>query len=156
MNDTDRIRPLLGHIQDEHRVLHRTMKDIAATFKRKDDCHSLAECGRIYGERLSDLREHLCKHFAEEETGGCLEEAVCSVPHLASQVSEIEHEHPQLLQELDQILRKLSAGSLTEEVWSQCAHEFEKFKDQMLAHEKRENQVFEKGFNVPLDLEGDE
>ncbi len=156
MNDTDRVRPLLGHIQDEHRVLHRTMKDIAATFKRQDNCHSLAECGRVYGERLTDLRQHLCKHFAEEESGGCLEEAVCGAPHLASQFSEIEQEHPQLLRELDQILRKLSAVPITEEVWSQCASEFEIFKDQILAHERRENQLLEKGFNVPLDLEGDE
>src|SRR5688572_23467234 len=50
---------------------------------------------------LGEVREELQHHFAQEEGGGCLEEAVSRCPSLSDEVRRIEAEHPRLLESID-------------------------------------------------------
>ena len=152
MNGLDRVRPFLGQIRDEHRELHKFVENLTSMLQSKEGCRDLAESGERFCQRLSELRDYLSKHFTEEESGGFLEEAVSYAPHLAPQVGEVEHQHPELLRELDEILRRLSSGKLTEAAWQQCCADFVHFKELIFAHEALENSILERGFNVPLDL----
>jgi hypothetical protein len=96
------------------------------------------------------LYEDLANHFREEESGGCMEYAVSRVPGLASEVSNLEHEHPLILGQLRRLIAEVRvepAGTLQV---ADVKQKFDAFVVAILSHEARENRVVERGFNMSL------
>jgi hypothetical protein len=157
MNRSDPV--LLGHLLAEHRDLFHLMHSVQSGFAT----------GALPGppspehradvlESLHHLREHLGDHFAQEELGGFLEEAVTRMPRLSAAVRSIVAQHPALLAELDGVIEELTiveksggfaAGAAS---WSGAVHAFETFAAHMAAHERSENTVVQEGYNEDLGL----
>jgi hypothetical protein len=99
---------------------------------------------------LRRLREELSHHFAEEEAGGCLEEAVSQCPRLGPEATRIEAEHGELLAQMDQLIAQ--AMDLDDSVANRVAfdHALEDLRRQLLAHEAAENDVLRQGFGTNL------
>jgi len=151
MASIDRSDPvILGHVLAEHRDLFNLMHAVQTAFgavgpptpeRRADVCES-----------LHMLRNHLGDHFAQEEQGGFLEEAMTRVPRLSSAVRSIVAQHPALLTELDRVIEELGIVTAGADSWPRAIHAFEAFAAHMAAHERSENTVVQEGYNEDLGL----
>jgi hypothetical protein len=101
-------------------------------------------------DTLVELRSELAHHFAEEESGGCLEEAVSRCPSLSPNAKEVETQHPGLLANLDHIIRQASPTSQPSTIAS-LHRDFEKFAETLRQHEDAENRILHLGFGIGSD-----
>ena len=157
MASIDRSDPvILGHVLAEHRDLFHLMHSVQSRFAMAGPPSPERRADVL--ESLHHLREHLGDHFAQEELGGFLEEAMTRMPRLSAAVRSIVAQHPALLAELDRVIEQLAvveksggavAGAMS---WSGAAHAFEAFAAHMAAHERSENAVVQEGYNEDLGL----
>lgn len=146
MASIDRADPvIMGHLLAQHRELHDLLVHARAGFQAAPG----VEAAR---DRLATLREHLARHFAQEEQGGYLEESLTRMPRLSRAVRDVLAEHPSLLAELDGLLQRLAARDIAAEAWRQAGRDFEAFASRLLAHERNENAVVQEGYNEDLGL----
>jgi len=151
MASIDRSDPvILSHVLAEHRDLFHLLLSVRS---------ALAAAGPPTPERRSDvlesmhhLRDHLADHFAQEEQGGFLEEAITRVPRLSAAVRSILGQHPGLLADLDRLIGDLGSSADHPEAWGRASRDFEAFSARMTAHERSENAVVQSGYNEDLGL----
>lgn len=141
----DRADPvIMGHLLAQHRELHDLLVEARGAFELP-----AGEATRAHG-CLERLREHLARHFAQEEEGGFLEESLARMPRLASAARDVLAEHPLLLAALDRLLEHLAARDSAGDAWRQASRDFEAFASRLLAHERNENAVVQEGYNEDL------
>src|SRR6476620_10387949 len=97
MRDYNECQCYVEHLIAEHRRLHRMLRLAQAAIVASGCPDRDATCTDIV-RVLRQVREELQHHFAQEESGGCLDEAVSRCPGLSAEVKRIELEHPQLLE----------------------------------------------------------
>lgn len=133
----------------EHRQLNRDLRSVtenlaAAAVACDEQCRAqIVQC-------LDGLRAALWQHFSDEEQGGCVEEAVSFLPQLAAEARQLEQQHSQLLNQLDELAalaRDRSVGVLVLE------SDFAEFSRALMAHEALENRVVSRGFSLECDAE---
>jgi hypothetical protein len=102
---------------------------------------------------LRRVREDLARHFAEEEAGGCLEEAVTKCPRFSCDEIRILAEHPELLDCLDSLIEQIATAF--EETGSRHAFEidFGDFCRRVHAHEAAENELIRQALGAAIDVE---
>jgi iron-sulfur cluster repair protein YtfE (RIC family) len=150
MASIDRSDPvILGHVLAEHRDLFNLMSSVRSALASKE---STPDRHAVLLSLLHQLRDHLHNHFAQEEEGGFLEEAVTRMPRLSAAVRSILRQHPDLLAELDRVIGVLESATVPAESWSQASDAFEVFSAHMAAHERSENAVVQEGYNEDLGL----
>jgi hypothetical protein len=151
MTSIDRSDPvILGHVLAEHRDLFNLMLSVRSTFAA--DAPPTAERHTALLACLKELRRHLAEHFAQEERGGFLEEAVSRMPRLSPAVRSILGQHPALLAELDVLIQDLESAPAGATAWTRADQAFEVFSAHMTAHERGENAVVQEGYNEDLGL----
>ena len=154
MPSLDRPDPvIMGHVLAEHRELFQLISQAKLAFN--DAGRPLAKRREFALKTAETLREHLSEHFAQEEQGGFLEEAVTRVPRLGRRMEEILKQHPPLLAELDSLTVALADSHLTVADWQEIAQQFETFVGHLQAHERSENAVVQEGYNEDLGLADD-
>jgi hypothetical protein len=94
------------------------------------------------------VRDELEHHFAEEESGGCMEEAVARCPALSAEADRIEAEHPELLHDVDRLIAQAVDGSHTTEKRVALEEAFDELCRNIDAHEKAENVLLRQGFGA--------
>lgn len=133
-------------LKAEHRRLDLMLDEIL------EMCHT-TEVGPIHfqlAEKVAALRNDLAHHFAEEEDGGCLEEAISRQPSLSADVTKLEDEHRALLAMLDEFLvnlRRAESGGTPE---FDLATAFHSIAQSLRAHEASENQIMATAFGIEL------
>lgn len=151
MASIDRSDPvILGHLLAEHRDLFNLMRSVRSAFAATGS--PTPEHRADVLASLHDLRAHLADHFAQEEQGGYLEEAVTRVPRLSKATRSILAQHPTLLAELDRLIADLDAVANAAQSWRRAEDDFEAFAAHMAAHERCENEVVQEGYNEDLGL----
>jgi iron-sulfur cluster repair protein YtfE (RIC family) len=141
---------IMGHILAQHRELHELMVAARAAFAV--DTASDTTGRQKAREALETLRDHLREHFAQEERGGFLEESVTRMPRLSARGEAVLREHPELLSELDALIRCLARPDSGAPAWDQATRDFEQFARHLLDHERNENAVVQEGYNEDLGL----
>jgi len=114
MRDYNECQAYINHLLAEHRRLHTLLRLASAAINQSGDPHrdaSPVDMAKI----LRHAREELQHHFAEEEGGGCLNEAVSRCPSLSPEAKRIEAEHPGLLYEIDRLITLAEGGAQTVE-----------------------------------------
>jgi len=150
MASIDRADPvIMGHLLAQHRELHDLLLDARAALVGSTGGPTAVATAR---RRLAELREHVARHFAQEEQGGYLEESLTRMPRLSRAVRDVLAEHPGLLAELDGLLERFAARDSGGEAWRQAGRDFEAFASHLLAHERNENAVLQEGYNEDLGL----
>jgi hemerythrin len=155
MNDPEECFAYAEHLHHEHRRLNQLLRDIN---------HEVAQLGQAVpdartaqlAKRIDDFRWQLQKHFAEEESGGCLKEAVTRCPSLGTDAKAILEEHPQLDRMLEQIEAQASDPGTKP---SEIQQKWETFSKKVHAHEAAETRLLQMAFGAEaadLDVEGDE
>jgi hypothetical protein len=150
VNDDDQIRSYIDHLVAEHRRLHGVLRHLRKSLVYAvgpDEAPSFADTVRI----LVSLRDELARHFAQEEAGGCLDEAVSHRPQLSSEARRIEAEHPELLAEIDRLISQARQIEPTPVNQFALQREFERLFDRISAHEKSETELLRQGFGTNFD-----
>lgn len=146
----DECKAYVDYLLAEHRRLHRLLlharKVIAGSVDAAED-----EWRRGVIKVLRDLRATLQCHFAEEEEGGCLDEAVSFRPSLAGDLKRVEEEHPQLLAEVDRLIAQVADGASTPAEHVALAAAFDELCRDLHTHEAAENEILRRGFGVNLE-----
>lgn len=151
MNHLDNCESYSIHLQHEHRKMHTRVRDIEALFFQGDkDWETPGLMARL-SERLRGLRDDLSHHFAEEDAGGCIEEAVCRRPALSAEAVKLEAEHPELLADLDRLIEYLATAGSSAFSRDEITTNFDEFVKRLLTHEATENRLLQIGLNMNLD-----
>ena len=147
MSNVDECRAYVVHLRIEHRELHGALQRIKHGWTDANAEYDLP----IVVQELRDLRTRLAEHFAEEEGGGCMEEAVGRCPRLGQEADRIEREHPALLAELDEIIARTQLALELGQT-NQNHQTFRDFAQKLFAHESAENHILEVAFGLHEDL----
>lgn len=109
--------------------------------------------GQCLVKAVRKLQKHIEAHFAFEEQGGWLEEAVIRAPHLAHQLTLLEREHEPLRRHAAELVKMAETFGHGDQVIDELRDQFECFAERLLQHEADEDRMLAEGFNEELDLE---
>lgn len=126
-----------------HRHLHEKVVHLRETL---DDIASAKSPKRPHPEVLEELRkfrDELLEHFAQEEEGGYMEEAVSLLPRLGPSARALELQHPPLAAEIHKIVSAAENLRPGVDHWKGVARDFAAFAKTMLTHEAAENALLE-------------
>jgi hypothetical protein len=153
MRDDPDCRCYVNHLIAEHRRLHSLLRHLRLEMVQSvglDEQPSFAGVQRV----LTQLRQELQHHFAQEDAGGCLDEAVSRCPRLAGEAKRIEAEHPQILAELDRLIVQSQTLPPTNPNHVALQREFDRLCELLRKHELAENTLLAQAFGVVVN--GDE
>lgn len=139
-------------IQAEHRELGCLLHEIEKCVMEASECacDTTAACKLV--EALESLQSYLAHHFAMEEEGGYMEDALALAPRFSQQARRLQAQHPTFLFKLGKLLEL--ARSLGEGGAGMCdvrSGATDLFK-MLRAHEAGENRILEQAFNTDLGL----
>ncbi|MCL6502720.1 MAG: hemerythrin domain-containing protein [Pirellulales bacterium] len=101
---------------------------------------------------VEDLDRHLREHFAEEEAGGYMEEALAIAPRFGPQAQRLVNEHPVMLQQMAQILDMARRCVTQSQVGPELSRLLREFFTTLRAHDAAENRIIQEAFNTDLGL----
>jgi hypothetical protein len=153
MRDYDECRPFVDHLLAEHRRLHKLIHQARISIVESGG-PDWDESYEGVAEILRKLRGELQRHFAEEEAGGCLDEAVSRCPRLSPDARRLESEHADLLAGVDRVIAQALDCGCHFENRVALQRDFDNLCRQLHAHEAAENDVLRQGFGV--NVNGDE
>lgn len=142
-------RSFINHMATEHRHLDQLLSSATQMFPTWEEI-DLADWLPRIAEQFKKVRSQLAKHFAQEEEGGCIEEAISHCPPLAGEARCLESDHPRLLQLLDALVKRSEQAQPTITQCQSLEHDFRALVAEIHRHEEAENQLLERGFNVSL------
>jgi hypothetical protein len=145
MRNVDQFRTYVEHLRIEHRRLHDRIREAENSLFLEDESKQLARAEIV--ERLTELRDEIARHFADEEAGGCLEEAASYCPSVGPAARDIEAEHPELLGRLDMLIaraRSMKAGA----PGPTLRDDFRALVSLISAHESAENRLLHQAFGM--------
>jgi hemerythrin-like domain-containing protein len=141
-------QPFVEHLRGEHARLNaelRAVQEALAEFISAP--RNTADAGAV-AARLVRLRDELDRHYAEEEAGGCLEEAVSRCPSLGADVQRLVKEHPVLRRQMDELVAKAQRLSQTPQQFDEVARDFAALTAWLHRHESEENRILLYGFGA--------
>jgi hypothetical protein len=139
-----------NHLLAEHRRVHGLLSHIEQQWSLTSDGPQPSGNIAALHECIEELHSELVKHFAEEEAGGVLDEAATRCPDLGREEIQLEEEHTVLLADLDRIIEGIRTATRVGLVPGELKAAFERFVDQLKAHEAAENRLLEQGFNIEV------
>ena len=148
----------VDHLRLEHRHLREAVRGTVVAIEAWRRANGHAERGEIVFDQLHLLRDQIVNHFREEESGGCMEEAVSRCPSISLDAKAVEAEHPILHAELERIIGRVKSLSLPTETVASIESDFREFAKRLSAHEAAENRILRYGFgseaaDADVDLE---
>jgi hypothetical protein len=152
MLDYEECRPYVAHLIAEHRRLHAMLHQARAAIVHSggpDRDASVDDIVRV----LRHIRSELAHHFAEEEAGGCMDEAVSCCPRLSAEVKRIEAEHPELLLEIDRLIAQALDTKPSVAHVVALERGFDHLCQQLCAHEAAENGILRQAFGINVNGE---
>jgi len=136
------------HLLSEHRRLDQLMHRTVATLPGWEEADASDWLPRTVGG-LKAIRHELKRHFRDEEAGGCLEEAVANCPSLSAEADRLLHEHPDLLQALDDLIARYQRlAEPTPELGRVLAQELRAALKKLREHEAQEQRLVERAFSA--------
>jgi hemerythrin len=137
--------PYVEHLLAEHRRLHTMLRLARSAILQcggPDRDATTADIVRV----LQQVRSEMAHHFADEEAGGCLEEAVSRCPRLSAQAERVQAEHPELLRQIDKLIAQALDSRQSLENRIAFEKEFDELCSLLHAHEAAENDLVRQGF----------
>ena len=145
MNEAEGGHAYVDHLLHEHGRLNQRLLEIGHEVAKLSDAGHPTDSLAHLAQRLADLRQELQTHFAEEEAGGCLEEAVNRCPSLGVDCKAIVAEHPLLDRMLEQLLVQTHNLAVTP---ADVQREYRAFAEKLHAHEAAENRLLQTAFGA--------
>lgn len=99
---------------------------------------------------LRDLRGALATHFNNEECEGFFEQIVTRAPQLSRQAQHLTHEHLDMLEQLDSLVRASEFAAEEGAVPQELATRFHAFSKHLMHHESEENGMLQSAYGDDL------
>lgn len=129
--------------QSEHDELCDRLRGLRATIEQ---LRAAPEGPREdFARLLSELRDHLRGHFAQEEQGGYMEEALSRAPRFSALAAELERQHPLLLGEATQLAQLAGVAPASE--LTRLLTRAQEFCAALARHEGAEARILQSAFN---------
>ncbi len=142
---TSEHEPSLEAFLEEHRDLLDVMSKIDKALEARTA--TLAEVAQLLGQ----LGDRLVKHFAFEEEGGYLGEALLHAPRLVAKANELLAQHPQMVQFTRDMVREIDeVEHPSEQWWAETHRKFREFQELLIRHEREENTLVQDAFSTDL------
>ena len=125
----------LGSVVAQHRELKNMVDVLCRTLSKPVDEYELRDEFAKLTNKLVELRDFMEFHLAQEALGGYLEEAVARLPRLGALANEIEREHPELLANINALIKKAADATLSSEEWQEFGEAVVVFVRRLMAHE---------------------
>ena len=153
MNGVDERFAYVNHMVAEHRHLDQLMRRTLAALPAWEEADNAQWLPRMV-KGLQAIRNELAHHFHDEEQGGCLEEAVARCPPLSTEARQIERQHDELLEHLDELISRCQTAAAPTPAQARCVdQEFRQIVREVKLHEALENRIMQRGFNVCLNAD---
>jgi hypothetical protein len=137
----------------EHRELHAAVERIRKLLVDRRDLDATPEHVAAATRDIRELRDKLARHFAQEEEGGYLEEAVGRFPAVAPQAATLQRQHAALLKLANLMLADAETGDKAPAVWRKLQADYDPFAKRINVHEAAENVLLQRAFNEDLGIE---
>jgi hemerythrin len=144
------VNPFFQQALAEHRDLHQVFDRIRAAIAATDA--PTPEQRREVTQMIVNLRDCLAQHFAQEERGGYLEEAVTRLPRLEAKAAALQRQHGELLDAANAVLIAARQAATPADAWNVLRIEYTKLMQRLCAHEAAENEVLQTAFNEDIGL----
>jgi hypothetical protein len=148
MNTLQERDPFFVESQTEHRILRDKVAELVSVLEEPLGAAALPRRQAVMTSGIAELLDLLKRHFRQEESGGCMEEALTRAPRLCAQARAIEREHAGLLARLTALLDRLRDAPATDDVWRQLDLDLRGYFSDLLAHEAAEDRLLRDAFGV--------
>ena len=138
--------PSLTRLLEEHRELMGRISEIRKWWAELDQ-FGLPKFGEM-GTRVEELKHILVEHFLEEEKDGYLAEALAVAPQYAGQAEELQKQHGEMLETLNDFSQRLEMSEPPFDSWQKARDEFEEIIASLRRHERAENEIVQSAFET--------
>jgi hypothetical protein len=142
----------LEQIKAEHYGLEQTLHRLAEHFDLAPAHHWDPALTPRFVSLLAELSNQIERHFAQEEIGGYMEEALSRAPRFGAQVTALLKQHTELAQDVHDLLARAEAGRDNPGIWKKLHADVQVLLKKLSAHEAGENRIIEAAFNEDLGL----
>ena len=146
----ERLRAMIRDVEADHLELEhqfRQLEEALAVGEQSGwDPRDVAEIARL----LLVLQEQLLAHFAQEEEGGYLEEALAVAPRFGSQAGILLRQHPVLARAVEELIEDVEDCRKKPECWAGVRWRVVELTKRLKAHEAAENRILEEAFNTDM------
>jgi iron-sulfur cluster repair protein YtfE (RIC family) len=137
---------IVAYVRADHARIRKSLQTVVRTFRETDPHAPRREIALVMIELLTSLLAQLRRHFAEEQEGGSLEEAVCRCPSLSPEVRQLDEAHPELLTRLETLIARLRDPQPSRGITSEDHRLLDEFAQQLQRHEAAENNILSRAF----------
>lgn len=135
----------------EHREMRQLVGTLRAAVNRTRPWSP--EAARQAAAAVDVMRTHLHHHFAQEEEGGYLEQALAMAPRFSDEAKTLLAQHPLMLKRVGEVAETAQAALEDAELWPQLRLQVKDLLYQLAAHEGAENRIVQQAFNVGIETE---
>lgn len=111
------------------------------------------EVAREAVRAVEAMRTHLRHHFAQEEEGGYLEQALAMAPRFSDEAQVLLAQHASMLKRIDEVAEVARGAVEDAELWPQLKLQVKDLLRNLIAHESAENRIVQQAFNVGIEVE---
>lgn len=148
----ERMLPYIRQVEHEHRELESLLRRLDdALLQGASEGWNLRATERAL-ELLIALQDHLKYHFAQEEAGGYLEEALSVAPRFSHQADQLLRQHPMLAAMIADAIDEARRHLDDPPHWLMIEAAITEMLKKLKAHEAGENRILEEAFNTDLGL----
>jgi hypothetical protein len=134
---SDKRPQMLQVMSHAHEVLRKQIADLRQFWSEVSQLGQGPKYEEM-GGRVKRLRDILADHFASEERGGYLADAVNTAPRLSESAKTLESQHAEFLKTLDRFIGRLANCESAYHCWEDVGAEFEDFMQRLDQHEADE------------------
>jgi hypothetical protein len=138
-------RAYMDHVRLQHRRMHQLIERLRPLVHGAAGCESAFDDSKLL---LEDLADHFARHVAEEVGGGCLEEAVCRCPRLATQGRDAKEQYPRIQAGIARIAAKFTGCERLGSTSRMVEQELEQLARDLSQLESDERHVLREAFGT--------
>lgn len=134
---------------------HREMRQLVAALRDAVNRNRpwSREVAREAVQAAEAMREHLHHHFAQEEEGGYLEQALAMAPRFSEEAQVLLAQHALMLEFIDRVVEGAKGAVEDCELWPQLRLQVKDLLRKLSAHEGAENRIVQQAFNAGIEVE---
>jgi iron-sulfur cluster repair protein YtfE (RIC family) len=142
----------LAQVKAEHYGLEQILLRLGEHFDLARASRWDPSCASRLVALLEELSTQIERHFAQEEVGGYMEEALSRAPRFSAQAATLLKQHIELALEVHELLARAKVGSENPKIWEMLYTDVQTLVKKLSAHEAGENRIVEAAFNEDLGL----
>lgn len=141
--------PILSEIRAQHEHLTVLLSELLEA--AEEAASSAGEGARVKTvSKLTELAMMLPEHFAHEEEGGYLRDALALAPQLSRRAETLEREHGELTRQLEGARAETRNAAASEALWRDAGHGVRSLVEALKAHEHAENELVRQALTEDL------